>query len=210
MKDFQDYLILRITLIISCLAGVLLILFGGIKTAANFRILSDFIQNILIITIVLLVFMPDNRNLKVALFMGIFILILDFVLETLAVYLNWWYPLGGTQFPPLIVVPIEMVISFMLIGTSMGVILTFPEKMRENEIPVLAKIFENPKYDYVWRILFLFGNAIIGTNGDYIAGPAIWAPGPLWHPIFTFFVWFGGSMAGLLIFYLFRKKYEIE
>ena len=56
------------------------------------------------------------------------------IVETVGVSLKLWYPLGGTQFPPLIIVPLEMVLSFFLIGTSMGIVMSFPERIRESEL----------------------------------------------------------------------------
>ena len=210
MKEFR---LLRITGIIASIAGVLFILFGGIKTPANFRILSDFIQNLLIINIVLLAFMPKEKAMKIALCVGLFVMGLDFGLETLAIYLNWWYPLGGFQWPPILVVPLEMVVSFIIIGTSMAIVLTFPEVIRETDEPVIKwfkPLFKDKKFDLLWRILLLLINAIIGTHGDYTAGPTIWVPGPLWHPIFTFLMWFGGGMLTLLVFYGVRKLFNYE
>jgi len=210
MKDFK---LLRATGIIICLVGVFLILFGGIKTPENFRILSDFIQNILILNIILLIFLPNNRTLKIALIIGIFTMVIDFILETIAVYLNWWYPLGGTQFPPIIVVPLEMVISFLIIGTAIGIILTFPEKIREMDFKPLnwiKPLFENQKFDWLWRFLLILVNAIIGTHGDYSAGPEIWVPGTYWHPIYTFFIWFGGGTIILLLYYFLEKKIKLD
>lgn len=188
----------------TCFFGILFILFGDIKTPENFRILSDFIQNILLFNLILLIFMPTNRVMKIAIIIGVFTVIIDFILETVAVYLDWWYPLGGTQYSPIIVVPLEMVASFFLIGSTMAIILTFPEELRNTEIRFLRpfKIFvRNPNMDKVWRLLLILGNAIIGTNGDYTAGPTIWVPGPTWHPFYTFLVWFGGGFITLVLFY---------
>ena len=200
---------LRIAGIISSIAGATMILFSGIKTPTNFRILSDFIQNLLLINAVLLLFLPSDREMKVALFIGLFTMGFDFILEEIAVFLDWWYPLGGTQFPPIIVVPMEMVASFFIIGTSMGVILYFPEKIREmnyTHINWLKKLFKSPRHDTFWRVVLLFINAIIGTNGDYTAGPTIWVPGPTWHPLFTFIVWFGGGLFTLIIWNILNEK----
>jgi hypothetical protein len=206
MKRFS---LLRVTAIISSIAGAAMILFGGIKTPGNFRILSDFIQNLLLINAVLLLFLPSDREMKVALLIGLFTMGFDFFLEEIAVFLEWWYPLGGTQFPPIIVVPMEMVASFFIIGTSMGVILYFPEKIREinyTRINWLKTLFKSPRYDTFWRVVLLFINAIIGTNGDYTAGPNIWVPGPTWHPLFTFIVWFGGGLFTLIIWNILNEK----
>jgi hypothetical protein len=197
--------------IVSCLLGILLILFGGIKTAENFRIVSDFLQNSLEHNHVLFLFLPDDNKLKIAMIIGLLTMLIDFILETVAVYLDWWYPLGGTQFPPLIVVPLEMVLSFFLIGTTMAIILDFPEKIRTSSffaLKLIKPFFKNNRLDWFWRFLLVLLNAIIGMNGDYSAGPEIWAPGPSWNPIYTFFVWLGGGFVTLLFYYLLNKKFS--
>ncbi|MFX1296002.1 MAG: hypothetical protein ACFFD2_14275 [Promethearchaeota archaeon] len=201
--------LLRISGILASLFGLILILFGNIKTIANFRILSDIIQNILLFNIVLLLFLPEQKKLENAFVLGVFTMIFDFFLETIAVYLNWWYPKGGFQAPPILVIPLEMVISFLFIGTTVGIILGLPERIRTMDFKLFnwLKFFvKNPRYDLIWRILFIFVNAIVGTNGDYTAGYEIWVPGPYWYWIYTFFVWFGGGMIILIIFYYLGKK----
>lgn len=202
---------MRILVIISSISGILLILFGGIKTSENFRILSDFIQNILLLNLIFFLFLPNKTEIKIALYIGVFTMIFDFFLEEIAEYLEWWYPLGGTQYPPIIVVPLEMVLSFFLIGTGLGVILTFPEKIKSFEfgpLNPLKRLFQNPRFDIVWRIILLFINALIGTNGDYTAGSQIWVPGPHWNPLYTFFVWFGGGLITLGIYYYLQNHYN--
>lgn len=201
--------LLRISGFFASVFGLILILIGNIKTPANFRILSDIIQNVLLFNIILLLFLPEQKKLENALILGLFTMIFDFFLETIAVYLNWWYPKGGFQAPPILIVPLEMVISFMLIGTTVGIILGFPEKIRNMEFKPFnwLKFFvNNPRYDLMWRILYIFVNAVVGTNGDYTAGYDIWVPGPYWHWIYTFFVWFGGGLIILLVFYYLERK----
>ncbi|MFX0139921.1 MAG: hypothetical protein ACFFDN_40140 [Candidatus Hodarchaeota archaeon] len=203
--------LLRISGIFASLFGLILILFGNIKTTTNFRILSDIIQNILLFNILLLLILPEQKRLENSLILGLFTMIFDFFLETIAVYFNWWYPRGGFQAPPILIIPLEMVISFMLIGTTVGIILGAPEKIRNMELKPFnwLKFFvKNPRFDLMWRILFIFVNALVGTNGDYTAGYEIWVPGPYWHWIYTFFVWFGGGMIILLVFYYLEKRRE--
>jgi len=207
------YMLLRIVGIFSSLIGVLLILFGGIKTSENFRVLSDIIQNVLVLNIVLLVFLPKDRDLKVAVLIGGFTMIFDYILETVAFYYGWWYALGGTQYPPLLVIPLEMVLSFFMIGTAMGILFTFPQKIRSMDFKLLnwtEFFFKNPKLDYFWLILLLFLNALIGTHGDYTAGNEIWVPGPYWHPLYTLIVWFGGGLITLILYFILKKKIRIE
>lgn len=208
-KEYEIPASLRIIGIITSISGILIILFGGIKTTENFRLLSDFIQNILLLNLIFFIFLPNNVQLKIAVYIGIFIMIFDFLLEEIAVFLDWWYPLSGTQYPPIIVVPLEMVISFFLIGTGMGVILTFPEKIRSfnlGPLNPLKRLFQNSRLDLLWRVLILITNALIGTNGDYTAGSEIWIPGPNWHPIYTFFIWFGGGLITLALYYYLERK----
>ncbi len=203
-----QFKLLRIVGIISSLVGIVLILFGNIKTVENFRIVGDFLQNILLLNLVLLLFLPSENTMKISILTGVFNMILDFILETVAVYLDWWYPLGGTQIPPIIVVPLEMVMSFFLIGTATGITITFPQKIRELDFKLLnwvKPLFKNEKFDMSWRILYLFLIAIIGTNGDYTAGSEIWAPGPYWLPLYTFFIWFFGGLM-VLLFYSFLEQ----
>jgi hypothetical protein len=204
----EQFKLLRIVGIISSFVGIVLILFGNIKTVDNFRIVSDFLQNILLLNLVLLLFLPSENTMKISILTGVFNMTVDFILETVAVYLDWWYPLGGTQFPPLIVVPLEMVSSFFLIGTAMGIMITFPQKIIVLDFKLLnwvKTLFKNEKFDTIWRILFMLLIAIIGTNGDYTAGPEIWAPGPYWLPLYTFFVWFFGGLT-VLLFYSFLER----
>jgi len=199
----------RITGIILSTIGVLFILFGGIKTPENFRILSDFIQNFLLIIIVLLLFLPDDRKMKVSFLVGLFSTGFDFILESAAVYSNWWFPLGGTQFPPAIVVPLEMVCSFFIIGTNTSIMFYLPEKIRMMDCKPfdwLKKFVRNKRYDVHWRVVFLFANAVIGMNGDYSSGPAIWMPGASWFPVYTFLVWFLGGLLILAFFTVVDRK----
>ena len=140
-------------------------------------------------------------------------MIVDFFLETVAVLLDWWYPLGGTQYPPLIIVPLEMVLSFFLIGTSTGVIFTFPEVIRNSDnktLSFISPLFKRERFDIIWRILYSFCISLIGTNGDYSAGPEIWQPGIYWQPFYTFLVWFLGGLLILLFYSLLERKMKIK
>ena len=200
---------IRSIIFISSIIGILLIIFGNIKSPDNFRILSDLIQNLLIFNLILVLFMPNYRLLKISFIVGIFTMVYDFFLETIAVNLNCWYPLGGTQFPPVIIIPLEMIISFTIIGTSFSILLTFPEKIRSIDFKSLnwiKSLFKNKRIDFFWRILMVLGNAIIGTNGDYSAGSDIWIPGPFWYPIYTFIIWFVGGVIILLVFSGLEKR----
>ena len=51
--------------------------------------------------LVIFVFYPDKRTFKIAFIVGIFTMVFDFVLETIAVILDWWHPLGGLQYHPI-------------------------------------------------------------------------------------------------------------
>lgn len=209
----EQFKLLRYTGIVGSLAGLFLILFGGIKTTANFRIVSDLLQNIFLLNFVMLLFLPSEKTMKISLMMGIFNMVVDFFLETVAVLLDWWYPLGGTQFPPVIIVPLEMVVSFLIIGTSTGILLTFPEKFRATNNKLIGwtkPLFKNERYDVVWRVLYLFLISLVGTNGDYSAGEEIWMPGVNWLPIYTFFVWFLGGLLMLLFYTLLEKRIKRE
>ncbi len=195
--------------ITASVVGVVFIMFGGIKTPQNFRILSDLIQNLLLLNAIILLFLPSDRQMKVALCTGCFTAAWDFMLEEAAVYLNWWYPRGGTQFPPAVVVPLEMVASFVIIGTSMGLFFYFPRRIRAADCKLVnwAKpLFALSKNDRWWLVLLLVANAVIGTNGDYSAGPSIWGPGAAWHPLYTFIVWFGGGLLVLFVFTWLDKR----
>lgn len=70
----------------------------------------------------------------------------------------------------------------------------------------MKPLFKNPRHDKPWLVLLLFVNAIVGTNGDYSAGPSIWVPGAAWHPLYTFVVWFGGGLLVLLVFTWLDKR----
>ena len=104
----EENKLLRSIVIISNVIGLLIILYGGIKNPENvplFRAL-DFLQNILVLNIILFIFLPNKSTFKIALILGIFSMIIDYVLETIAVMLNWWYPLGGIQYPPILIIPL--------------------------------------------------------------------------------------------------------
>lgn len=154
--------------------------------------------------------MPNNTQMKNALKLGFVIMVYDFLLETVAFYLDWWYPKGGTQFPPIVIVPLEMVASFLIIGTSFSFLFSIPKVLQESHwegLKVLRKIFEKPKMDYFFYILLIIINALVGMNGDYSAGTTIWEAGPNWHPIYTFFVWLSG---GVLALGIYLKLYRIS
>ncbi len=196
--------VLRVFGMLLSLTGIIIILFGGVKTPENFRVVSDIFQNVCLITFILLFFFPDAPRIRKAMGLGLFVLIYDFILETIAVKLDWWYPLGGTQAPPLLIIPLEMVLSFFLIGTATYLILDAPDQIRACDSPPLVwlrPLFRNPRYDKILRVLYITLNAIVGTNGDYTAGPEIWVPGPTWHPVFTFLVWLSGGLLALGVFY---------
>ncbi|MBN2152743.1 MAG: hypothetical protein JW839_14925 [Candidatus Lokiarchaeota archaeon] len=193
----------RVAGIAASAAGVAIILFGGVKTPENFRVISDLLQNLLLLNAVILLFLPDDRQMKVAALTGCFTAAWDLVLEEAAVWLGWWYPLGGTQFPPVVVVPVEMVASFVIIGTSMALVFYAPGRIRAMDCKLLnwvKPMFKNPRHDRLWLVLLLVVNAIVGTNGDYSAGTSIWVPGAAWHPFYTFVVWFAGGLLVLLVF----------
>ncbi|MHA1338487.1 MAG: hypothetical protein ACTSRZ_01340 [Promethearchaeota archaeon] len=86
---------LRLICIICSLVIIVCLLFGNVKNFSNFRILSDIIQNLAILILVICIFFPNKLELKRAFFLGLFIMAFDFVLETVAVLIDWWYPLGG-------------------------------------------------------------------------------------------------------------------
>jgi len=191
--------------VLCCVGAIAVLLFAPVKTAANFRALNDLLQNALVLALALLVFAPSARTVWRAAKLGVFVMVFDFVLETAAVRLDWWHPLGGTQFPPVIVVPVEMLTGFLLMGTSLGVVLSFPEALRDMRGRGLNWIrpwFLEPKRDLAWQLALLALLAVVGTHGDYAAGPAIWAPGPQWHPFYTFCVWTGSGLAVLWVYYL--------
>ncbi|MHA1270573.1 MAG: hypothetical protein ACTSPY_12345 [Candidatus Helarchaeota archaeon] len=199
--------IIRLIISITSITGILLILFGNIKTIDNFRILSDIIQNILLFNLVLIIFMPNKIYLKISIIIGIFTMIYDLILESVAVYLNWWYPKGKYT---IFGVPIEMVLSFLLIGATFCILLTFPNKLRNTNIKYLKWIkplFRNDKFDIVWRVLLVISNAIIGTNGDYSAGTDIWEPGLYWCPTYTFLIWLTGGLVVLILFIFLEKRF---
>lgn len=125
-----------------------LLFFGDIKTPENFRIISDFFQNILVLNIVLLFFMPKNRRLKIALIIGAAIMVFDFVFEVIAVYAGYWIPIGENL---ILGLPIEMVISFFFIGTSLGLVLYLPEKIREMDFKMVLHGITCPTFTLLPR-----------------------------------------------------------
>jgi len=196
-------LVLRASGIGACLAGILVILFGGVATPESFRIVNGIVLNLLVLGVAWLLLAPNAKALRVAFMIGVFTMVLDFLLETAAVHLHWWYPLGGTQLPPLVVVPLEMVVGFLIMGTATGIVLAFPQRIRETTLTPLDRLkapFANPNRDWTWRLAFVLVVALVGTHGDYTAGPDIWAPGAHWHPAFTFFVWSGCGLAIIALY----------
>lgn len=212
MKEYQ---LLRASGIIASFLGLILILFGNIKTPENFRFLSDFIQNILVLVFVMLVFWPDDNKMKIALIIGVCSFIYDWIIETIAVHLDLWHPLGGFQAPPLIIVPFEMVLSFLIIGTSFGIFLSFPQKVREMDFILLnwlKPLFKDSKYDWLWRLAFIILNTIVSSLGDLTAGSEIFVLGGNWEPhyivILNAWLWLG--LISLIIYQILVKKYERE
>jgi hypothetical protein len=196
-----------------CVLAVILLQLGLIKVSENGRILGDILQNIFILCITLFLIFPETKRLQNSIIIGIFTTVLDFVEETAAVYFNWWYPKGGTQMPPFLVIPLEMVLGFFFFGTAIAIIFTVPQKVQELEIntahPTLKdKIYKvlqrliTPKTGIVWLVAFIFLSAVIGTNGDYHAGSEAWQAGTDWQPVYTFFVWFFSGISMLGVFYL--------
>ncbi len=196
-----------------CFLAIVIPLSGIIRVSVNGRVLGDILQNIFILCMSLFVLFPDEKRLQNALIIGCYTTVLDFILETAAVYLSWWFPLGGTQAPPLLVVPLEMVLGFFFFGMTIGIIFTFPRQVRDlnlNEVgnSILKKFLQflkrlfPVKLDWAWLVGFVFISAYIGMNGDYNAGPAAWVPGPGWQMIYTFFVWFFGGISMLALFFL--------
>jgi phosphoglycolate phosphatase-like HAD superfamily hydrolase len=195
--------------IVLCFLGILYILFSGIKTPENFRVLSDIVQTVLVTFLVYLLFIPEKRQFTNASKLGIFVMIYDFLLETVAVALDWWYPIGGTQLEPILIIPLEMVLSFWLMGVSTSIIFSSPEIIRKTElksISWLKKFFKHSKFDNIFRISIILLLAIVGTNGDYTAGPTIWVAGPKWHFIYTFIVWMTGGFLTLLVYLKLNQK----
>jgi len=187
------------------LGGIAVVLSSRITTPANFRLLNDLVQNALVLAAVLLAFLPTKQALLRAVALGVFVMVFDFVLETVAVRLGWWRPLGGTQFPPVLVVPLEMLIGFLIMGTSFGVVLCFPVRIRNARSQALnwaRPWFENPRRDRAWQLLLILLVAAAGTHGDYAAGPEIWLPGAHWRPAYTFCVWAG---TGLAVLWAYRR-----
>jgi hypothetical protein len=212
----KSYLLLRVLGTTLCLLAILLLMAKLITVSANGRILSDIIQNILLLGLCLFLIFPEEKRLQNAILIGAYTCVLDFFLETAAVYLAWWFPLGGTQAPPILVVPLEMVLGFFFFGTAIGLIFIVPRKIREFEpgksgnafytkIAKLLKWLFPKKLDLVWLVGFVFLSAVIGMYGDYNAGPGAWVPGPGWQMIYTFFVWFLGGLSMLAVFYTLEK-----
>ncbi|GAB4323345.1 MAG: hypothetical protein Kow0069_28400 [Promethearchaeota archaeon] len=178
--------------------------FGGVKTPQNFRVTGDLVQNAAVLAFVLLLLLPDGGTLRRAARLGLVVMAYDFFLETTAAYAGWWFPLGGTQWPPLLVVPLEMVLSFGLVGASTGVLFAAPELVRrEAEKPParrtwphrwLLRPFRNPRTDPAWILAYVALVSLVGTRGDYSAGPEVWVPGEGWHPALTFLAWLSGGL----------------
>ncbi|MBD3351181.1 MAG: hypothetical protein GF364_06820 [Candidatus Lokiarchaeota archaeon] len=201
MNDLKP---MRISGIVLSTIGVVLILFSGIKTVTNFRILSDIIQNILIFNIILLIFMPERKRLLKSFILGIIVMIYDFLIETIAVKFEWWFPLSGTQYPPFLVIPLEMVISFFIIGSSFSLLFDLPERIEEikdHRFVSLKKLFSKKYSIHIFRVILVVLNAFVGMHGDYSAPDEIWMPGENWSPLFTFLIWLSGGLLSVAVFY---------
>ncbi|NVM31257.1 MAG: hypothetical protein HWN65_20635 [Candidatus Helarchaeota archaeon] len=203
----NSHLILRISGI--CIFLGCLFINNLFITPQNFRFFSDIIQNTLAFVIILFILWPDSGHLQIAFGVGLFTMGYDFFIETLAVKLDWWYPLGGTQAPPILVIPIEMVISFLIFGAITALFFQIPERVRTTDSRIVSKfkkLFKNSNMDVGWQILLILVISIAGTYGDYSAGPTVWVPGPSWHPFFTFLIWFHGGLLTILIFFLLKRR----
>ncbi|MHA1229447.1 MAG: hypothetical protein ACTSRP_02940 [Candidatus Helarchaeota archaeon] len=212
----KDHIMLKLFGMIGVCVSLIIILFGGIKNPSNFRLISDIIQNTLISIFMLFLFFPDNKKIRDAIYLGTFVMVFDFILESIAVKFDWWYSLGGTTFPPIIIVPLEMIVGFFFLGFSFYFIFDIPVylvKIRSNYslIKFFTNLAKKKPIPHIFRITIVFLNAIIGTNGDLTAGEEIWKMGPGWAPIYTFFIWLIGGLITLSFYYFLQnKKTKIE
>ncbi|MFX0100904.1 MAG: hypothetical protein ACFFCS_15115 [Candidatus Hodarchaeota archaeon] len=207
----ERMLVPRIVGIITSFSGILFIMFGGVKNPGNFRVVSDLLQNFFILLLVLLVFFPGNKDIHVALYLGILSLVYDFLVEKVGIAFDLWHPLGGTQFPPFFNVPLEMVFSFFFIGISMAVILTFPRRFREMDFKLfnwLKPLFKNEKLDVFWQVLLVCVNTWLSTSGDFSADETIFILGSNWNPLFTVILnaWLYWGLLLVLLRHLLEKR----
>lgn len=214
MMKMKEFDLLRVLGISISIFGILVIIFGNVKTPENFQMLSNFGQNILVLNAILLIIMPKNRRLKIVLIIGVAIMVFDFVFEVIAVGAGWWILIGDNL---VLGLPIEMVISFLFIGTATGLILYLPEKIREMDFKLfnwLKPLVKNPRYDLLWKLLIVLALTIISTYGDLSGGVemGVWAYGPNWHSSFVFILngWLYIGLIALSLQYVLEKKFPEE
>ena len=178
-------------------------------TSGNFRIQGDLIGNIIKMSFVTLLLIPNNTILKRAIYLGIFTVLLDGILETLAYYHIWWIAELGSTYPPINPVPIEMIGSFLFIGISAGIVFSVPEIIRQINYPPLnwlKNFFLNPHEDWVWVLAVFFFIVIGGALADWssiLAG--IYVPGPGWGLLIVAFVWLVNGFLSVIAFFILRK-----
>ena len=212
MNEHLSHISIRIRIVLLSIFFTLIgiLLFTDIKTPENFRFMNDVVQSGCVLTIMWLVILPSKKVVRASFYLGLSMMIWDFILETIAVKMGWWYPLGGIQLAPYLVIPLEMVISFLFLGMATGFLFGAPIDIRQNDnihIPHqwLKRLVQNPRFDLLYQLGFIVILAFVGMDGDYNAGPSIWVPGPSWQREYTFLIWLFGGLLGLFLFKKFTR-----
>lgn len=181
--------------------GVLLILFGLIATA-NLKASRTlgFIKNSMALFVVIAATRPKEKELKLSLIIGAFTVFLDYLVESIAFVMGWWYATEGTTYPPFLIVPFEMIIEFLPLGAAYILIWDLPRSKRNTNIQFFRTVFERPYFIYVWTLFILIATGFLGVYGDfYGANGSVFFPHEDLTQFHIFLVWTscGFAMIGL-------------
>lgn len=112
------------------------------------RLLSMLLSPILPIVVILL-FKPTRKEIKCGILAGVFMAVVDYILEVYAGTLGLWHTHGGFQ---VLNVPLDMVVSFVFFGWGFCLIYSLFKKLR---------------YHALARAIFTVILAGICTSADY-------------------------------------------
>ena len=189
--------------------GVLIILIGLITVGTNLKASRTlgFIKNSMALFVVVAATRPTDRELKLALIIGIYNVFLDYLVESVAYVMGWWYAVEGTTFPPLLIVPLEMILEFLPLGAAYILIWDLPRSKKDTHHTFFRTLFAKKYFIYVWTLFILVATGLLGVYGDfYAANGSVFLPSPGLTPVHIFFVWSSCGFTMILLHrYLVRR-----
>lgn len=179
------------------------------RTSGNFRIQGDLLGNIINVSMIILLLMPNNAILKRGVILGLFLALFDGLEESVAYWVGLWKAMLGSTYPPWIPVPIEMFGSFLFIGISVAMVFSVPEIIRQlNFTPLnwLKPFFDSPEEDFIWVIATAIFMAIGGAMADWNSiASGVYLPSAGWSLINLVAVWGFNAVITVIAFYLLKK-----